>query len=371
MKHTPLVVMVLTSALSACSSSDGRDDTTQQTNQTGQPTPQGCGVKSGFDGDELCLVPPAAGEGIQIHVGPPSYDADAVAPYVIQAGDENVMCYLVRIPEAGFYYLRQENHMRSGSHHMLIGIVPDEGQPEGPAMCDSLGMRLGSIPGSQTPTRTFPSELGPEDAGLARYLPEGGMALFQLHYVNTDTKPKLREAWVNLYRLDESQVSQRLQSVFLVADIGVSIEPHTRELVTNTFTPSLTESTRLFGLNAHMHAHSLSMTVWRVHAGEDQLVYKSYDWAEPRELTYNSVVQNPPPDDATLTDGGHSGLLFMEPGDSLRWTCDVDNTLDTALHFANEAYTAEMCLLAGAYVSDTAGLFAGGCSGGACFNRLP
>jgi hypothetical protein len=60
----------------------------------------------------------------------------------------------------------------------------------------------------------------------------------------------------------------------------------------------------------------------------------------------------------------------MEPGDSLRWTCDVDNTTDQALYFANEAYTAEMCLLAGAYVSDTAGLFAGGCAGGACSARL-
>jgi len=254
---------------------------------------------------------------------------------------------------------------------MLIGLVPDEGQEPGPAACDSLGTRLGSIPGSQTPTRSFPDQLGPEDAGLARYLPEGALALFQLHYVNTDTKPKLREAWVNLYRLDESQVSQRLQGVFLVADIGVNVAPHTEQLVTNAFTPSLTEPTRIFELNAHMHAHSKSMTVWRVHGGEDQLVYKSYDWQEPKELTFNTVVQNAPPDDATLTDGGHSGLLYLEPGDSLRWTCDVDNTTDLALGFANEVYTAEMCLLAGAYVSDTSGLFAGGCSGGACFNRLP
>jgi hypothetical protein len=174
---------------------------------------------------------------------------------------------------------------------------------------------------------------------------------------------------VNLYRLNEAEVSQRLQSVFLVADFTVNIPAHTRQLVTETFTPSLTAPTRLFELNAHMHAHSLSMTVWRVHAGQEELVYKSYNWSEPMEVTYNSVVQNPTPDDATLQDGGQSGLLYMEPGDSLRWTCDVDNTSDAALRFANEAYTAEMCLLAGAYVSDTAGLFAGACAGGTCFQR--
>jgi len=317
------------------------------------------------------LLPPAPGEGIQIHVGPSSYtDQAALAPYVIDGGQENVMCYLARIPESGFYYLRQENHMRTGSHHMLISLVPDEGQAEGPTACGSPGSALGSIPGSQTPIRTFPNELGPEDAGLARYLPAGAMAVFQMHYVNTGTDPKLREAWVNLYRLNEAEVTQRLQSVFLVADFTVNIPAHTRELVTQTFTPSLTEPTRIFQLNAHMHAHSLSMTVWRVHAGQEELVYKSFNWSEPMELTYNSVVANAPPDETTLQDGGQSGLLYMEPGDSLRWTCDVDNTSDQPLYFANEAYTAEMCLLAGAYVSETSGLFAGGCAGGTCSNRL-
>ena len=83
------------------------------------------------------------------------------------------------------------------------------------------------------------------------------MASFQLHYVNSGTVPLLREAWVNLYRLDEAEVSQKLD------------------------------------------------------VRSEQLD-------------------------------------------------------ERAAAFANEVYTAEMCLLMGEHVSETAGAFAGGCTNGSC-----
>jgi hypothetical protein len=365
MKHSILLVAAASTLLFACGSSDeGAGPGTQGPSNT-PSTADPCGLSSGFPGDEFCILPPDPSEGIQIHTGPPSYDAADAEPYVIQPGTENVLCYLARVPEGGFYYLRQENRMRSGSHHMLIGLVPDEGQPEGPVAC-TFSDRVGSISGSQTPRRDFPDELAPEDAGLARYLPAGAMAAFQMHYVNTGKVPLLREAWINLYRLDESAVKQRLQDVFLVADRGVNVPPQTRQSTTLTFEPSLSAPTRIFQLNAHMHAHTETFTVWRLRGEQRELVYKSFDWAEPDELTYNTVVDNPAPDDAAGTDGGSSGLLYIEPGDRLEWTCDVNNTTEEPLRFANEAYTAEMCLLAGSYVSDTPGLFAGICQNGAC-----
>lgn len=378
MKQAPLFLLALSSLLAACSSND--EPSTGKTPPTNNPSdppndPTGgpCDLNSGFEGDDVCIPPPPAGEGIQLHVGPPSYtDKAALAPYLLEGGQENVKCFIARIPEGGFYYLRQENRMRPGSHHMLINLIEDDGRPEGPASgCDIGGM--GSIPGSQTPKRNFPEPgtLAPEDEGLARYLPAGALAAFQLHYVNTGTDPVLREAWVNLYKMNEADVKQRLQSVFLVADLATNIPPKTRATVTNTFTPSLPGPTRVFALNAHMHAHSETMAVWRVRGGQKELIYQSFDWAEPDTATYNTVVKNPTPNAATKTDGGASGLMIIEPGDSLEWSCDVNNTLDQPIRFANEAYTAEMCLLAGAYVSNTAGLFAGGCAGGQCSTRFP
>src|SRR5262249_53326503 len=102
----------------ACGSSSGDPAPTSSPSVAGASDP--CGLNSGFKGDELCIAPPAAAEGIQLHVGPSSYDdAAAVAPYVIQPGEEDVRCFVTRPAESGFYYFKQQNRMRSGSHHML------------------------------------------------------------------------------------------------------------------------------------------------------------------------------------------------------------------------------------------------------------
>jgi len=256
---------------------------------------------------------------------------------------------------------------------MLMNLVPDRGQAEGPASaCEIVSGNMGSIPGSQTPSRNFPdSDLAPEDEGLARFIPAGSMVSFQMHYVNNDSVPLLREAWVNLYRMDEAEVTQKLQSVFVVGDFAVNVPPQTRRTTTELFSPTLTEPTRVFQLNGHSHAHSESFTVYRIRGAQRDLIYQSFDWAEPDVLTFNTVVKNSPPDAVAKRDGGMTGLLTIQQGDQLEWSCDVNNTTNAALRFANEAYTAEMCLLAGSYVSNTPRLLTGGCSAGSCFAGTP
>jgi hypothetical protein len=361
----------------ACGSSSGGNEPTgpaPSPTSTSIASSDPCGLNSGFKGDELCVAPPAVGEGIQLHVGPTSYDdAAATEQYVIQPGEENVRCFLTRPSESGFYYFKQQNRMRSGSHHMLINLIPDQGQAEGPTTaCEFAGGIMGSIPGSQTPSRDFPgAELGPEDEGLARYVPPGTMVSFQMHYVNNQNVTLLREAWVNLYKMDEADVKQKLQSVFIVGDFSVNVPPQTRQTTTELFSPNLTDATRVFQLNGHSHAHTETFTVYRIRGTERDLVYQSFNWAEPDVLTFNSVVTNSPPDPAAKKDGGMSGPLMIQPGDQLEWSCDVNNTTDAALRFANEAYTAEMCLLAGSYVSNTPRLLTGGCSAGSCFSGTP
>jgi len=369
-------VFAATSILAACGATDDKAAkvTTPHHDVPNTVEPDACSRVSGYQGDDLCLEPPAPGEGIQLHAGPKDYDdADALAPWIIAAGDENVKCFNAKIPESGFYYLRQENRMRSGSHHMLVNLVPDKGQAEGPTTnCDFTGGITGMLQGSQTPSSNFPGkDLGPEDDGIARYLPAGNIAQFQLHYVNLGTEPNLREAWVNLYKVDESEVKQHIQTVFMVGDVAVNIPPQTRETTTLTFQPDLPGETRIFQLAAHSHAHSESFTVWRLRGDEKEMVYQSFNWSEPKVMTYNSVVQNPEPDAVAKSDGGTTGILTLMPGDKLMWSCDVNNTLDTAIHFANEAHTAEMCLLGGSYISDTPALLAGLCASGQCNQGFP
>lgn len=366
MKHRSTTVLILGYLAAACGS--GTTDAGPGTASTGATDP--CGLNSGFRGDELCIPPPAAGEGIQIHVGPESYDDNAaLEPYVIQPGEENTRCFVTRPSESGFYYFNQKNRMRSGSHHMLIFLIADQGQAEGPITPCTLGggNLVGFLQPSQTPSRDFPgADLAPEDAGLAAYVPPGALASFQLHYVNNTSVPLVREAWVNLYKVDEGDVKQKLQTVFMVGDLKVDVPPLTRQTTTLNFTPPLIETTRVFQLWGHSHAHTESFTVWRNRGTAHDLVYQSFDWAEATTLTFNSVVQNSPPDTAAKRGGGVTGLLNLEPGDQLEWACDVNNTTNAALHFANEAYTAEMCLLAGAYVSESPYLLAGSCGAGSC-----
>jgi hypothetical protein len=375
MKHVSPFAVALTSLLAACSGTPGGKGPVSNGATKGDPTaadsgPAGpCNFHTGFLGDDMCIPPPNPGEGIQLHVGPASYDdPDALAPYLLAAGDENVRCFLTPVPESGFYYLRQQNRMRPSSHHMLINLENGTGLVAGPTTVCDISTAVASIPGSQTPSRDFPSDLGPEDQGLARFLPASTMASFQLHYVNLGTEAVLREAWVNLYK-DTDTITQHLQSVFLVGDLAANIPPQSRQTTTLEYAPPITTSTRVFELNAHMHAHSETFTVWREHGGQEDLIYESFDWNDPKELTFNTVVQNQPPDTTSRTDGGVSGLLYLDPGDKLKWACDVNNTTDLALHFANEAHTAEMCLLAGAYISDTPGLMRGACANGQCAGR--
>ncbi|HEX7672060.1 MAG TPA: hypothetical protein VF395_20840 [Polyangiaceae bacterium] len=373
MKHASSFAsaLALSSLVVACGSADTRKaDVKTLAPADVKTTTQAaaCDMHSGYDGDDLCIPPPSADEGIQLHAGPTSYDdPDALAPYLIAAGDENVRCFNAAVPEGNFYYLSQKNRMRPNSHHMLINLGTSSDLKEGPTTACDLSSSAGSVPGSQAPSRDFPDNLGPEDAGLARFMPDATMASFQLHYVNLTDKPVLREAWVNLYKKPESEVTASLRGIFLVGDLAANIPAQSRQTTTLEYTPRITESTRIFELNGHMHAHTETFTVWRIGAGgQKDEIYKSFDWAEPKELTFNSVVQNPLPNEASREDGGLSGLFYLEPGDTLQWACDVNNDTDLALHFANEAHTAEMCLLAGGYVSDTAGLMSGACAAGKC-----
>src|SRR5689334_24266741 len=50
-----------------------------------------CDLSTDYAGDGLCILPPEPGDGMQIHLGPSDYDdPDAVAPFMVAPGVENV-----------------------------------------------------------------------------------------------------------------------------------------------------------------------------------------------------------------------------------------------------------------------------------------
>jgi hypothetical protein len=148
--------------------------------------------------------------------------------------------------------------------------------------------------------------------------------------------------------MDPSQVKGLRGNVFLVGGLGFQITPGTHQTYTYACSPD--RPTRILSLAAHMHVHATRMSAWKVTGGQPSLVYETYDWSTPSELRYDSVTTNPVADASTQTPGGSSGTLVLQPGDTLQWECEVNNTSNVTLTFKNEVYTGEMCIMTGTMV---------------------
>ncbi|HMI90785.1 MAG TPA: hypothetical protein VK509_05445, partial [Polyangiales bacterium] len=80
-----------------------------------------CGIDSGFPGDEACLLPPAPGEGFQIHVGPKDYkNATDVNVFVFEPNRESSECWSFHTPNTeDAYWQTYEMSGRAGTHHII------------------------------------------------------------------------------------------------------------------------------------------------------------------------------------------------------------------------------------------------------------
>jgi hypothetical protein len=343
-----MVLALIVPTLVAC----GSESNDEGGPEVEQELPLGCS-RTQFDGDENCVGIPEPGKGIQLHAGPSNYDDELeVAPFLIQPGQEKVECYTMQAPNTETYpYFEQQNRMRPGSHHMIIRVV-DDSAPLGWGPCGNVLLAKGGIPGSQTQVRDIPGvKIAPENKGLGRTLPPNAKVQFEFHFVNNQrgaSKPLLREAWVNLLYKDPATITEPLRGVAMIGGLGIHVPPRSEQTVYHSC--NVTGDARVFDLFGHFHAHTERFSAWRTRDGQRELIYESYNWAEPADLVYDTVNKNPAPDAEANSDGGWSGTLEFKAGDQIEWECNVKNKLDTPLNFANEAYTAEMCILFGGYV---------------------
>lgn len=365
MKNCPLALLLLATgslALMACSSSDDTGTATEpeETKHPGAPpeTPEppetaeapgeACNIDTGFDGDDNCIAPPAADEGFQIHVGPTDYDdPDDVSRFLLMPGTETVECWHTTTGNDHDIYTRQRRYrMRPGSHHLILkeanGAAPAE---EGWGDCpDGLS---GSFGGSQNSvTDSGFGDIAPEDAGYASLIEANTHTAAEVHYFNAIEDPVLREVWVNIYEADPDTVTDTWRGVSLIGLNGLRVKPGATENIRYSSVNTL-ENRRIAGMVGHVHSHTTRMSVWHVSGEDRQLVYELYDWAEPKGIAFNTLTKNPKPDATTLTEGGYSGLLNLAVGDRIEWECEVSNDLEFDLVFANEALTAEMCIVFG------------------------
>ena len=306
-----------------------------------------CNLKSGYPGDEYCLLPPPEGKGIQIHFGPKNYkDAAEVAKYIIKPGEEFNQYAVVNIPtteDKWFGYIKMS--MRPGSHHLINNLI--QGKPaEGFIRSGCEGMSLGSFPGTQNLIKEDPPQgiPAPENEGLGRSLPGNASLCQNYHRYNTTEKDHISEIWYNIWFVEEKDIKQKASGVMVNAGPLQPIPAHSMKSLTTTTT--VNGDGRIISLFGHRHAATVRFSAWL----NEEMIYDSWDWEESRLFNYDSITQNPAINPAMKLDGAKSGVVKVKRGDKVKIQCDVNNTTDVALRFANELYTGEMCILFGSTV---------------------
>jgi hypothetical protein len=179
----------------------------------------------------------------------------------------------------------------------------------------------------------------PENEGIGRIIEGNSSVCMGLHAYNYTDKPRLREAWVNLYFVDRDKVTQPIGSVLMIGGVGLTIPPgEHREL---QYSAVFGEAGHIIQLFGHRRAWTPRFAAWL----NDELIYDSHDWIESVIVNYDSITMNPPIDG--VHDGAKSGIVPFSANDRLRFSCFVENDSDITLTFQNELEGGEMCDLRG------------------------
>jgi hypothetical protein len=332
--------------------------------------------KTKFPGDNYCILPPPPDKGIQYGVHPQGkewyakvskgdltgYD-NLSSEWTMEPGEEEEQNYRTGITHAEAKFYRSHPRMRPGSHHMIVSTGDGALQQEvwGPGSPDGLFGGT-SLPGSQRPDENTPKSLETpaEDTGLYAIVPANPSISFNMHHFNFTSQAILKEAWTNLWF--ENDGTTRVYSILGLDVLQVatmSIEPGTT--VDLHYSWDITQPIRLVSVFGHRHAWTTNFSAWvEKPGGMLDIVYQSFDWFDEPTYRYDSQAQNPPPNPEARTDGASSGVRTLNPGETFHFNCHIEYTDERAqaemapsptsigtLRFANQAFTAEMCILFG------------------------
>ncbi|HVU06056.1 MAG TPA: hypothetical protein VHE30_30105 [Polyangiaceae bacterium] len=364
MRHATVVSALLVSALSVACGGDGTGSASGASsggsgNGSGGDAnaggggsgngPGGCGISTGYAGDDRCLAPPAPGEGIQIHVGPTDYtDSAEVAQFLMQPGDESSECWTFHTPNMEkVYYQSFELSGRPGTHHIINTMYKTELEDGGFSACKDPGVGLSgdilaNLPGASRPV-ILREPVAPENEHIASEIPANTPSQADMHYFNLTDQPILREFWLNIYTVPESQVTEASNQIRGMGGLSwnfTPIPPQSHD--TYQYTCPIPADGRVIELIGHTHAHGIRETAWIRHAGGDRTkVFEQFNYLEPQIFYYDTVTQNPAFSEREA--GALTGQLPVVAGDSLDWECEVNNDSDVALRYTNEVKTGEMC----------------------------
>jgi hypothetical protein len=329
-----------------------------------------------FAGDEYCILPPPPDLGFQVGVHPGGNtgywdrmwagdysvyaDAEVTKDYEVPAGGEALQNYLIDFqggPTDEHYYYRRNFRGRYGSHHgtaSFTGSPETEGwQDDGNIFVGRAGSELVTVQNAYTDFPQSTLEVSAEEEGVGIQMTLNSGLNLNLHHFNQTDKTMLRENWINAWYMPKEAVTKPAFGIYgdtpIHYPIGMELD--------NEGVVRATTETQVLSMWGHRHAWTARFHAWVVRKnGQQELVYDSNNWYDMPTFSYNGLAMNPEP--GMGFDGASSGPLTLEPDDELHFNCHIDTTQHradeihrqlpaTALEWANEAFSGEMCLLLG------------------------
>lgn len=317
------------------------------------PDPRnGCpDLNSGFPGDEACIAPPPEGEGMQIHIGPSNYDdPEEIAKFTVAPGYDGNECWNFHTPNGEkIYYQTYVLSSRPGTHHIINTMYITEVEDGGFVACRDGGTGMNSdiianLPGASKPYMPR-TKVAPENAKLGKPITANAASQADLHYFNFTDDDVLREFWLNVYFVPESEVDEEPLQIRGMGGFGWNANPIPMKPEEQIFayTCPISASGRILSLLGHYHSHGKRQTAWiKRKNGERQKVFEMYDYTDPRTFVYNTITTNA--DFSATADGAVTGILEVEAGDSLDWECAILNDdQPDGLRYYNNVKLGEMC----------------------------
>jgi hypothetical protein len=329
--------------------------------------------KTQYPGDEFCILPPPPDQGVQIGAHPqgPAYwdkmyagdysdyaNAALTQPFELGASSEVVQNFDVTAPNTQVHsYFRIDSRMRSGSHHLASWFnsppVADGWEPATANETVKFGTNVSFYNVQNTHSdRPSASELPPEDQGLGLTFPANASVTLQLHHINVNDTPILREVWINVWWVPDGQTVTPVGIQALLAN--VNYPPN--QIIDNTKTFVATGDMRIVSEFGHRHAWTTRFSAQLTRAnGDTREMYDSFSWMEMPTYQLDSVTTNPQPNIAGQGDGAMSGLTVLHQGDKVTFDCHAETTAAAAaklgvpmptsnLQFKNESFGGEMCI---------------------------
>lgn len=165
--------------------------------------------------------------------------------------------------------------------------------------------------------------------GIAVRVKAGSRLMLQSHWINTSSQSTVGQAAFNV-KVAEPSASRQQAQLFAVYGTQFDVKPHQAGRMSTEC--KMPRDVQLFELAGHEHEWGTHVKIEHVDgAGVATLVYET-DWK-------NEYQSRPPQNYYDI----HKPLTFLK-GESLRITCDWNNTTDSDLLFPRE-----MCVAAGMY----------------------